>query len=355
MERKVDSWKQAIIGIDSKIEDAIQTLDRASLKIVLVTTPLGVLLGTISDGDVRRGLLRGCQLTSSISEIINSNPISVSPMTPKDVVTKLMLHHEIFQIPIVDEKGGLVGLHIFDDILFRATLSNIFVIMAGGKGTRLLPKTQSIPKPMLEISGRPILEHIILRAREQGFKKIVLVVHYLSEVIEDYFGDGRFLGVEVEYLREKVPLGTAGGLSLFKENPHDSFVVTNGDVITDIRYREILEFHEQNKSIATMAVQRNEWQNPFGVVETKGFELIGYEEKPIVSSLINAGVYVLHPLTLSIIDKETKMNMPTLFEEIRNLGHKVLVYPMHERWTDIGRHDDLERAMNEFNGFEEKK
>jgi dTDP-glucose pyrophosphorylase len=355
MKRAQNSWKRAVLDYNSKIRDAIRVLNDSSMKIVLVAKAGNVLVGTISDGDIRRGLLKGIELEDSIREIVNLNPVVVPPKISRDDVVKIMLENEVFQIPVIDENRVLKGLHLIDDSFFDNSLDNLFVIMAGGMGTRLLPKTRDLPKPMLQISGRPILEHIILRAKSQGFRRFVIAVHYLSNVIEEYFGDGSLLGVEIDYLRERVPLGTAGGLSLLQSSLNDAFIVTNGDVITDIRYRDLLDFHGKNDAFVTMSVQLNEWQNPFGVVKTDGIYMVGYEEKPILRSLINAGVYVLNPEALAFIDKETPTNMPSLFESIREKGHKILVYPIHEKWTDIGRHEDFDRAAEEFRRLEENQ
>lgn len=345
-------WRSLCISVESSIEDAIRILNDVGLKIVLVVDHNQKLVGTITDGDIRRGLLRGLQLSSPTADIINKNPISVLPNLSRDQITKTMLQHNIMQIPIVDKDDILIGLHLIDDNFLHQEVRNKFVIMAGGKGTRLLPRTEGIPKPMLKISDKPILEHIILRARGEGFRNFVIAVHHLSNVIEEYFENGNALGVKIEYIREKTPLGTAGGLRFLDTTPGEPFIVTNGDVITDVRYRDILEFHTYNEAFATMAVQIHEWKNPFGVVQVDGSDIINYEEKPITRSIINAGVYVLNPLSLTLIEKENPTNMSSLFEMMILGRHKLMAYPIHEKWTDIGRHEDLERAILDFKRME---
>jgi dTDP-glucose pyrophosphorylase len=337
-------WERTIISTTANIERAVNILNDTSLKIVLVTNLAGELIGTISDGDIRRGLLKGLNLASPIESIIHHDALVVPPKLSRETVVQLMTANKIQQIPIVDEQMHVVGLHLWDEISKPLAISNTMVIMAGGKGTRLHPQTENCPKPMLLVEGKPILEHIIDRAKVEGFSHFVLAVYHLGHMIEDYFGDGKRFGVEIEYLREESPLGTAGALSLLSPVPDSAFIVTNGDVISDIHYGELLDFHQRNNAMATMAVRMHEWQNPFGVVETKGIEIIGYEEKPIYRSQINAGVYVMEPLVIGMLTKAVSCDMPTLFELIQKKEKKVIAYPIHEKWLDIGRPDELLKA-----------
>ena len=220
------------------------------------------------------------------------------------------------------------------------------VIMAGGRGTRLGKHTQECPKPLLPIGDKPMLEYIIERAKAEGFEQFVLAIHYLGHMIEDYFGDGGKLQINIEYLREKTPLGTAGALGLLQSRPTEPLLVTNGDVLTDIRYSELLDFHIRHSAAATMAVRLHEWQHPFGVVKTNGVDIIGLEEKPVARSHINAGIYVLEPNVLDAIGTDEHCDMPTLFERLQDKSARTIVYPMHEPWLDVGRPADLEKARN---------
>ncbi len=337
-------WQKAVLPLNSKIREAIQVLDDVSLKIVLVTDSTGALIGTISDGDIRRGLLRGLDLESPIQTIVHNDALVVPPNLNREVVVQLMTANKIQQIPIVDEKMQVVGLHLWDQMNALSTRSNIMVIMAGGKGSRLHPQTENCPKPLLPIAGKPILEHIIERAKAEGFSHFILAIYHLGHMIEEYFGNGDDLGVKIEYLREESPLGTAGALGLLNPLPEAAFVVTNGDVITDIRYGELLDFHIQHGATATMAVRVHEWQNPFGVVETQGIKIIGYEEKPVSRSHINAGVYVIEPSAIQYLVKSVPCDMPTLFELLQKEESKIVAYPIHERWLDVGRPDELQKA-----------
>ena len=339
-----DIWRQSILHINSSIHDAISNLDKVAIKIVLVVNEEGKLEGTISDGDIRRGLLRGLDLNSPIESIIYRNPLVVSCDMGGETVRQLMVVNKIQQVPVVDEQNQVIGLHLWDEVAIPPLRNNLMVIMAGGKGTRLRPHTEHCPKPMLPVSGKPMLEHIIERAKSEGFSQFVLAIHYLGNIVEDYFGNGDRMHVKIEYLREQSPLGTAGALSLLNSCPEAPIVVTNGDVLTDIDYGELLDFHIRHNAAATMAVRVHEWQHPFGVVQTKGVDIIGFEEKPVHRSHINAGVYALNPEALSFLETDSHCDMPTLFERLQAKAKRTAAYPIHEPWLDVGRADDLAMA-----------
>jgi dTDP-glucose pyrophosphorylase len=339
-------WQNTLLDSHSTMEMVIRNLDITGLKIVLVMNSEGKLEGTISDGDIRRALLRGLTLDSPIDSLINRMPMVVVPDMGRDLVLQLMVANKLQQIPIVDSERRVMGLHLWDEITTKAERPNTMIIMAGGFGTRLRPHTGNCPKPMLHVAGKPILEHIIDRAKSEGFAKFIISVHYLAHVIEDYFTNGSKFGVDIEYLRENSPLGTAGALGLIQDYPNHSFIVSNGDVITDIRYGELLDFHEHHNASATMAVRLHEWQHPFGVVQTAGVEITGFEEKPITRSQINAGVYALSADVLHELNPGEPCDMPTLFGRLQQRGKRTIAYPMYEPWLDIGRPEDLQSANN---------
>lgn len=341
-----NKWLKAILTAPATIQQAIHILDQVALKIVLVVNKDGVLQGTITDGDIRRGLLRGLDLTSPIESIVHRKPLVVPPEMVRETVTQIMVANKILQIPVVDEQHRVVGLHLWDEITTPQTRPNLMVIMAGGMGTRLRPHTENCPKPLLPVAGKPMLEHIIERAKLEGFNHFVLAIQYLGHMIEDYFGNGERLNVRIDYLREQTPLGTAGALGLLSPRPDVPFVVTNGDVLTDIHYGELLDFHIRYSAAATMAVRIHEWQHPFGVVQTQGVDIVGFEEKPVARSHINAGVYALAPDALISLDINTHCDMPTLFERLQAKAKRTVAYPMHEPWLDVGRPDDLADANN---------
>ena len=351
MSENAVAWVQTILPLGSSVKQAVQVLNETYLKIVLITDATGVLVGTVSDGDVRRGLLRGLNLESLIDGIVNYEPVVVSLDSDRDYVFQLMTSKKIQQIPIVDKEDRVIGLHLWDEILRPPERINTMVIMAGGMGTRLQPQTENCPKPLLLIAGKPILEHIITRAKSEGFSNFVLAIHYLGHMIEDYFGDGERLGVNISYLRENSPLGTAGALSLLSPVPESPFIVTNGDVLTNIRYEDLLNFHLHQNKMATMAVRLHEWQNPFGVVLLQDMEIISYEEKPVTRSYINAGVYAFNTEVLRILDYSTQIDMSTLLQKIMARGPQIAAYPIHEQWLDVGRPSDFMEAENSFSDF----
>ncbi len=344
MTNQLDLWRDSIVKINTPIRFAIERLNKVGIKIALVLDDNYRLLGTISDGDFRRGILSGLSLEDTVEKIMNKNPRTVSEGVGRLEILKVMTDTKILQIPIIDKNNFVIGLHLWDDISVQAEYSNIMVIMAGGKGSRLYPQTENRPKPMLLVAGMPILEHIIKRAQSQGFNHFIIAINYLGQIIEEYFKDGQKLGVKIEYLREDVPLGTAGALSLLSSKPERAFIVTNGDVVTDINYSDFLEYHIAHNAAATVAVHTHEFQIPYGVVQINGLEVESYEEKPIVSNLINAGVYALEPDILDYIKEPQYRDMPEILDISRDFKKKVIVYPLYESWIDIGRPIDLEIA-----------
>ncbi len=345
----IERWRKALLPADATLRQAIRNLDESALQIALVVSPDGTLLGTITDGDIRRGLLRGLDLSSVLTSIIKREPLVVPPEMHRDTARQLMQVNVVNAIPVVDAARRVVGLHLLNELLVPGQHSNLMVIMAGGQGNRLRPHTENCPKPLLRVGGKPMLEHIIERARAEGFQRFVLAIHYLGHMIEDYFGDGSRWQVQIDYLREESPLGTAGAIGLLNPRPVAPFLVSNGDVLADIRYGELLDFHCRHGASATMAVRLHEWQHPFGVVRTKGVDIIGFEEKPIARSHINAGIYVLEPVALDSLSAGEHCDMPTLFSRLQERASRTIVYPMHEPWLDVGRPDDLSRAIAEAN------
>jgi len=331
---------------DSNIGDVIINLEKSGLQIVIIADKNKKLLGLITDGDIRRGLLRGHGIDSKATDIMISTPLVVDEATDREQAVQLMLQEKIYHIPVVDGQGHLLDLYLMDEELVSPQHNNTLIIMAGGFGKRLMPHTENCPKPMLKISGKPILEHILERAILQGFKNFVISVFYLPDVIKNYFKDGSYWGINIEYIQEAEPLGTAGALSLLSKDHRLPIIVTNGDLITNIGYKEILDYHLRHSSVATMAVRKHEIQNPYGVVKINGVDIIGFEEKPIHHSVVNAGIYVLNPEVLTLLTKGEFCDMPTLFERLKNKNKRTVVFPMHERWLDVGRPDDLELATD---------
>jgi len=343
-------WKKSSLLLNASLRDAAKNLTESALRVVLVIDSSGKLLGTVSDGDIRRGLLRGLTLDNDVSEVLNKNPLVAPEGMSQSSIRQLMTVNRVQQVPEIDAEGRVISLHIWYELTTTENISNKMVIMAGGKGTRLRPHTENCPKPMLLVGGKPMLQHIIERARDEGFSEFLLSVNYLSHMIEDYFGDGGAFGVNIRYIHEELPLGTAGSLSMISMLVDDPFVVTNGDVMTDIRYSDLLEFHKRQESIATMAVRLHEWQHPFGVVQMDGLNIVGFEEKPVARSHINAGIYALSPVALQELNYGESCDMPTLFQRLQARSHKTIAYPMHEPWLDVGTPKELEISMEKYKG-----
>jgi dTDP-glucose pyrophosphorylase len=337
------TWQSAVLPADATVHQAVKNLTESGLKIALVVGPDKTFVGTITDGDIRRGLLRGLDMKSPIESVIRREAMVAPLETPKESALRLMQTNQINALPIVDDKRHLIGLHLLDALITPPRRENVMVIMAGGQGVRLRPYTENCPKPLLHVNGKPMLEHIIERAKAEGFYRFIISVHYLGKMIEDYCGDGSRWDVKVDYLREDQPLGTAGALGLLRPRPTEPFVVSNGDVLTDVHYSELLNFHVRSEAAATMAVRLYEWQHPFGVVFTKGVDIVGFEEKPISRSHVNAGIYVLEPDVLDCLREGERCDMPTLFARLKDRASRTIVYPMHEAWVDFGRPDDFEK------------
>jgi dTDP-glucose pyrophosphorylase len=339
-------WRTTVLPRDSNIKRAIANLNDTGLQIILVLDENDILLGTVTDGDIRRGLLRGLTLDDLVENVMSSNSLLVPPEMSRDIVLRFMYANRVRQVPVVDTNHKVVGLHFWDDIESYVARPNLMVIMAGGLGTRLRPHTETCPKPMLPVAGKPMLEHIIVRAKEEGFGHFILAIHYLGHLVEEYFGNGEQLDVRIDYLRETTPLGTAGALGLLNPRPELPFIVTNGDVLSDVKYGELLDFHVRHAAVATMAVRLYEWQHPFGVVQTRGLDVIGFEEKPITRTHINAGIYALSSEALEAMTPNSSYDMPLLFEQLQSVGKRTIAYPMHEPWLDVGQPDDLQRARD---------
>jgi len=341
-------WKRAALTDKASIKDAVKNLVASSLQIILIVDN-NHLLGVVNDGDIRRGILRGLSLDDSIKSIINRSPVVVSEDETLESVLHLMNSNVLNAIPIVDKSHQVLGLHLLNEIISPQKKNNKIIIMAGGQGSRLLPKTKDCPKPLLPIKGKPMLEHIIMKAKDEGFHRFVLAVYYLGDMIKSYFGDGSDWGIEIEYLNEEIPLGTAGALSLLKETSDLPIIVTNADVISDLSYNGLLDYHTRHiDNYATMGIRLYEIMHPFGVVNLKGNDIIGFDEKPILRNNINAGVYVLNPKALSFLEKNQYFDMPSLFKRLQENKLRTIAYPIHESWHDIGHHDEYNKVNNNY-------
>ena len=339
---KIHLWRENLVQDSDSLRKAASTLNVVRHKIVLVVSSEAKLTGTLTDGDLRRALLAGASLDGPLSEWMNKDFIFARDSASTLELVSQMKSKDIHEIPILDQLGrvqGLVADHQSD-----AAFDGTFVIMAGGRGIRLMPLTESTPKPMLRVGGRPILENILTSAIAQGFRDFVVSINYLGDVIEDYFGDGGKWGAKITYLKEQAPLGTAGALSLLPKGTKGPIVVANGDLITDLDYRAMLQHHNDTQAQISMAVRRFEYKNPYGVVQTSGQFVASIEEKPTIVSQVNTGVYVVDSQALGYLDKGKFVNMTDLVQKVLDAESKVAAFPIHEAWMDIGTPNDLREA-----------
>jgi dTDP-glucose pyrophosphorylase len=346
--RSTRDWHNALIGPQSCLREAIEVIDAAGLQIALVADEEGQLLGTVTDGDVRRAILRGISLEDPVRRVMNENPTTARAQDDREALLALMRQRRLHQIPVLDATWRVVGLEVLDDLLKPQPKTNPVVLMAGGLGSRLRPLTDECPKPLLRVGTKPILETILEAFIEHGFNRFYVSVNYKAEMIEAYFGDGSRWGATIEYLREKERLGTAGALSLLPEPPVEPVFVMNGDLLTRLNFAHLLDFHTAHGSVATMCVREYEMQVPYGVIKTRSHRILDIHEKPTERYLVNAGVYVLQPDALALIPRDRSFDMPDLFKRLMDRGGDTAVFPIREYWMDIGQMDDFHRANGHF-------
>lgn len=342
------SWKQVLIGPDTSIRETVKVIDEGGLQVALVVDDARHMLGMVTDGDIRRGILAGITLDMPVASLMNTTPLYATVDDDPPNLLALMRQHGVLQIPIVDSERVLLGLETLVALLQPKLRNGIVVLMAGGLGTRLRPLTDESPKPMLRVGDKPILETILQNFIDYGFHRFYLSVNYKAEMIRSYFGDGSRWGIEIRYLEEQDRLGTAGALSLLPENPDSPIIVMNGDILTRINFDALLDFHDVNGSAATLCVREYAYTVPYGVVSMDGNRLMSWVEKPEEKKFVSAGIYVLNPDVLGLIPKGSYYDMPTLFQSVMALGKTSIGFPIHEYWLDIGRMEDFERAHADY-------
>jgi len=334
------------VAPNASLLDTIAAISKGTKQIALVIDDAGVLLGTVTDGDIRRGLLRGLDMKALVTEVMNPNPTTANLGDDAQTVMVEQLSRMIHSVPVIDAAGKVVGLFTDADLVTPDEISTPVVLMAGGKGVRLYPLTKDVPKPMLKIGDMPIIEIILRKLKAQGFKNVYISVNYLGNVIEDHIKDGAWLGLNVTYLRESQPLGTAGALGQLDGVLAEPFIVMNSDLLTNCDFRQVIRFHKKTGAKGTLGVREYSFQIPYGVVNISGTEVESISEKPLHRSMVSAGIYALDPWALSLIPADEYCDMPTLLDKIKAAGEKVSAFPIHESWLDIGRHDDLNDARN---------
>jgi dTDP-glucose pyrophosphorylase len=343
-------WKSILVTPETSILDTIKVIDKSALQIALVVSSLNRLLGTVTDGDIRRGILKNVSLDSPVKQVMNLDPlVASSSESPKEIQSR-MKARGLKHIPVVDENYSIVDLYLYDQFIAAQKRDNWVILMAGGLGTRLAPLTDLSPKPLLRVGDKPILETIISKFSEYNFDNFYISVNYRADQIKQYFEDGSKWGIHITYIDESQRLGTAGALSLLPEKPTKPIIVMNGDLLTKVNFEQLLDFHDQHGLPATMCVREFQHQIPYGVVKTEEHRLTGIEEKPIHTYFVNAGIYVLSPEVLSHIPRDTFYDMPTLFDTLITKQHGAGVFPIREYWLDIGRMSDFEKANLEFTG-----
>ncbi len=341
------------IALDSSVREAIACINQNEGRIALITDEKKRLLGTIVDGDIRRAILAGLDLDTPVSKLLASKkgsryakPVTMPVGTDRGVLLKLMRDHLIRQIPLLDKDERVVGLVTLDELLPNQALPLHAVIMAGGFGTRLRPLTEEMPKPMLPIGERPLMELMVERLQKIGIRQVNVTTHYQPERIAEHFGDGLDFGVKINYVTEERPLGTAGALGLM-EVPEEPILVINGDILTEVDFRDILDYHQEHNAAMTVAVWKYDVNVPYGVVESEGALVRGIVEKPVLNFFVSAGIYLLEPSVFRHISGKDRLDMPDLIQILLDEGEVVVSFPIIEYWLDVGNHSDYIKAQED--------
>ena len=337
-------WKKILLSTESSLENSIKVLHEGGCRIALVVDSQKKLLGTLTDGDIRRALMNGTKMSASISNVINKKPITAKKTDSRNFILSLMKDLSILHVPIVDDVGVICGLETLQHLTEKPSYDNSVFIMAGGFGTRLHPLTENTPKPLLKVGNRPILETIIDQFIDYGFHNFYISTHFKPELIRDHFKNRYQQGVTIHFIHEDIPLGTAGSLGLLSDNlPDLPIIIMNGDLLTGVNFEHLLDFHNNNNSEATMCVREYDFQVPYGVVDIDGCNIREIKEKPVFKFFVNAGIYVLNKNLINKVDGETYLDMTDFLEKELDCGG-VNAFPIHEYWLDIGRMEEYEKA-----------
>ncbi len=344
--RSLQRLDSVIIKPGVSIAEAIAQLDKAGTGALVICSTGTKIVGLLTDGDIRRAVLRGIVLDSPCECIASSSPATAQAPISATVALQFMNQRDIHQLPVVDPDGNVVELILRKDIVAQVTPRLSAVIMAGGYGKRLLPLTEHVPKPMLPVGDRPLLERTIEQLRQSGIRDISLITHYLAESIEQHFGDGRLFGVRLSYVQEDNPLGTAGGLKLMKK-PGRPFVVINGDILTGLSFEAMHDYHRKSGAVITVGVRKYEMKVPYGIVECNEVGIVALKEKPSLTFFVNAGIYLLEPSASEYIPSAQHFNMTDLIQKLLELKISVASFPIMEYWLDVGQHEDYRRAQED--------
>jgi len=347
--KKVD---RVLIGPAQTLRDALQCIDAGAEGIALVVDAHRKLLGTITDGDLRRAMLAGVDMDSeTVAKLLGGRggrrPVTAHAGAGAGALRKLMKDHSLRHIPLVDDAGRVIELALLRELALGDELPLTAVVMAGGLGTRLRPLTETLPKPMLPVGDRPVMEHVVEQLQKVGISHVSITTHYKPEAIKAHFGDGRRFGLEIDYVNEEEPLGTAGALGLLKQ-PEGPVLVINGDVLTEVNFRSMFDYHVDNQAVMTVGVRQFELQVPYGVVDLEESRVTRLDEKPTYRFFINAGVYLIEPVVFTLITGEERLDANDLIERLIADGKKVIGFPIHEYWLDVGRPEDYRQANEDF-------
>lgn len=326
----------------TSIRAALAQLDRSRRQVVFVEDADGRLIGAVSDGDIRRGLLAGASLEDSVDRVMNTAPATVPPTATQDAVDELKAQRGIRVVAVVED-GRIVDV-VGEGERIATPLPTPVVLMAGGRGQRLYPITKDIPKPLVPLGDTPMIDIILGRLHGQGFRRVHVSVNHLGHLIEEHLGDGSRHGLEISYLHEPMPLGTAGAMAQLREEIESPFVVMNSDLLTDVDLRRMLGFHLDADADATIGAREYGFEIPYGVIRRDGHRVTALAEKPYHSELVSAGIYVMDPTALRLLDRDEYCDMPTLLSRLMDDGRSVTAYEIREEWIDVGRPEDLERA-----------
>jgi dTDP-glucose pyrophosphorylase len=340
-----------VVSPDASIKEVLKIIDQGALRIALVINDSNKLLGTLTDGDIRRALLKGKTINDAINTLYNRNPVTSNLNEPKDTLIRKACQSRIYQIPVVDDNGILVGIEDINEYLVKKPYDNIVILMVGGLGTRLQPLTEKVPKPLLKIGDKSVLETIIHNFSSSGFSRFIFSVNYKSQMIRDYFQDGKPFGVQISYMQEEKKMGTVGSLSLLKQKPKEPFFVMNGDILTNINLEHLLDYHLLNKADATVSVREINFEIPYGVIHHDDKKIIHIKEKPTQKMFINAGIYLLNPVCLDHLPPDKYVDMPDFLNFLIKSGLNVISFPIREYWLDIGQMEDLDRAQSDYNNL----
>ncbi len=349
------NWKRLAVLPTTSILETVGIIDTAGYQIALVVDEEDILLGTVSDGDIRRCILNCISVESPIELIMNKKPQTASAAESIDSIVQVMKEKDLRRIPVVDELGRMIKVAILEDLMGtranRVEKENWVVLMAGGLGSRLGSLTKNCPKPLLPIGNKPLLETILNNFISYGYRKFFISVSYKADMIKSHFGDGSKWGIEIQYLCEDKLLGTAGALSLLPQKPNKPVFVMNGDLLTNINFDDLMESHQKQESKATMCIREFDFEVPYGVVRTEKGLIKGIDEKPSQHFLVNAGVYVLEPEVIDLIEPDIRIDMTSLFRKLLEKNEKAAVFPIKGYWFDIGKSDDFRNANSEYYRF----